>query len=69
MLISFIGSCVFRIGWILTIAKKVGSLESIYVSYPICWIITASFEILAFVIILKMRQRQSTKNLRLECDV
>lgn len=39
--ISLIGACVFRIIWIYTVFEASPSLEIIYLSYPISWILTA----------------------------
>ncbi len=42
MIVSLIGVCVFRIGWILTIfaMPQYHTLEILYVSYPISWSLT-----------------------------
>ncbi|MBQ3483173.1 MAG: MATE family efflux transporter [Clostridia bacterium] len=39
--LSLLGACVFRVAWILTVFRALGSLSSIYVSYPISWALTA----------------------------
>ena len=46
MLISLIGSCVFRVLWVLVVFPMVGGLQIIYYSYPISWVITAATLIL-----------------------
>ena len=40
MLISLSGSCLFRIIWLLTVFKVHHTLNTIYIVYPISWIIT-----------------------------
>lgn len=40
MIVSLIGSCVFRVVWVLTVFESFRTLESLYVSYPISWIMT-----------------------------
>lgn len=35
MIVSLIGACVFRVVWIATVFRLVGTLESIYISFPI----------------------------------
>lgn len=40
-ILSLLGACVFRVVWILTVFRALGSLESIYISYPISWALTA----------------------------
>jgi Na+-driven multidrug efflux pump len=42
-MISFVGTCVFRVVWIYTVFRALGSLESIYISYPISWLLTGIF--------------------------
>ena len=41
MLITLISTCLLRIVWIYTVFAKYQTLESIYVSYPISWIIAS----------------------------
>ncbi|MDD6261312.1 MAG: MATE family efflux transporter [Clostridiales bacterium] len=40
MIVSLLGACVFRVIWIATVFKTVGTLESIYISFPISWLLT-----------------------------
>lgn len=40
MIISALGACAFRVVWIYTIFAAFRSLEVLYLSYPISWIIT-----------------------------
>lgn len=42
-LITFFGTCVFRIIWVYTVFSHFKNLESIYISYPISWLITGAF--------------------------
>jgi putative MATE family efflux protein len=41
--ITFFGTCVFRIAWIYTAFRYFRNLESIYISYPISWFLTGVF--------------------------
>lgn len=52
MIITLIFTCGFRIIWIFTIfaIPKYHSLQSIYISYPISWIVTFAAEWIAYVI-------------------
>lgn len=47
MLISILGVCGMRIGWIMTIFRipEYHTLECLYVSYPISWVITFALEL------------------------
>ncbi len=40
MIVSLLGACAFRIVWIFTIFRHFHSLKSLYVSYPISWVLT-----------------------------
>ncbi len=42
MVISLIGACLMRLVWIWTVFPKRLTLDSIFISYPISWIITAA---------------------------
>lgn len=48
--INFFTTCVFRIVWIYTVFAYFTNLESIYISYPISWLLTS----LAFFIVLRV---------------
>lgn len=39
-LVTFFGSCALRIIWVHTVFSSVGTLESLYISYPISWALT-----------------------------
>ena len=41
--ITFFGTCVFRIAWIYTVFRYFQNLESIHISYPISWFLTGVF--------------------------
>ena len=40
MIVSLIGVCAFRVGWIYTVFEHYRTLPSLYISYPISWTIT-----------------------------
>ena len=49
VIVSLIGACGFRILWIMTVFKMYPTLETLYISYPVSWILTAIAQfILAF---------------------
>ncbi|MBR0147836.1 MAG: MATE family efflux transporter [Lachnospiraceae bacterium] len=49
VIVSLIGACGFRILWIMTVFKMYPTLETLYISYPVSWILTALAQfILAF---------------------
>ena len=53
MTISLIGICLFRVLWIYTVFKAVGTYESVIISYPISWIITGAAQLAAYFITRK----------------
>ncbi|MCR4678470.1 MAG: MATE family efflux transporter [Lachnospiraceae bacterium] len=58
MIVSLLGACGFRILWIFTIFRAFRSLENLYISYPISWIITTTVHIICFIIVFnKLRKR------------
>ncbi len=48
LVVSTLGACVFRILWIATVFRWLGSLESLYVSYPVSWVLTFAAHFLCF---------------------
>ena len=66
-IISLLGACVFRVVWIMTVFQipKYHTLECIYISYPISWILTITAEAVAFAIIYKKKasRKESEKEL------
>ena len=55
MIVSLMGACVFRLIWIYTIfqMERFHMIDTVYVSYAISWILTASVHILCYIIIRK----------------
>ena len=60
MIISVLGVCGIRLGWIYTIFQdpRFHSLESLFVSYPISWIITLLIQFAAFVVVYRRHVKQ-----------
>lgn len=58
MIVSLIGACVFRVVWIGTVFKAVGSLESIYISFPISWMLTTLAAYICYRVIFKRVERR-----------
>lgn len=57
-----LGSCVFRIFWIFTIFPMIGTIESVYIVFPISWIITAALEMVYFAKIYRDAARTLEKH-------
>lgn len=58
MIVSLLGSCVFRVVWIYTIFALFPTLEVLYISYPISWIVTAAAHFLFCFGILKNTEKR-----------
>ena len=52
MAISVIGICGLRIAWIYSVFYFFPTLITVYLSYPISWIITATTQVICLIIIL-----------------
>lgn len=53
MLVSVMGACVFRIAWIYLVLPHFNSLNMLYVSYPISWILTAGVHLICCLLLFK----------------
>lgn len=48
LIISLIASVGFRLLWIMTVSRKIGSIESLYIAMPLCWLICSVLDIIVF---------------------
>ena len=64
MIVSTFGSCVLRIVWILTVFRWTQSLELLYLSYPISWIITTAAHFLCFLLAFRKLQKAAIAGTR-----
>lgn len=48
MLVSLTGACLFRIVWIYTVFQSYRTLECLYISYPISWVLTFAVHLICF---------------------
>ena len=55
--VSLVGTCFFRVAWIYTVFRSFFSLESLYISYPISWFLSATAAFICIVVILHRRIR------------
>ena len=53
MLVSLTGACLFRVIWIFTIFKAHHTLFSLYISYPISWLLTFTAHVVCYMIVRK----------------
>ena len=61
MIVSVMGICVFRVFWIFTVfhLPQYHTLECLYLSYPISWIITFTAEIIIFIVLNRKSLKRS----------
>lgn len=53
MVVSLLGSCVFRLVWVATIFPMQRTIENLYLSYPVSWILTFAIHIVCYFILRK----------------
>ncbi len=53
MILLVLGSCIFRIIWVYTIFGHFKTIESLYLLYPVSWLLTATIVILYFIYIYR----------------
>ena len=65
MLISVLGVCGLRLGWIYTIFRdpRFHSLESLFISYPISWTLTFLVEVAVFLFIYRRQAKNARQSL------
>ncbi|MDY5015162.1 MAG: MATE family efflux transporter [Eubacteriales bacterium] len=59
MVVSLLGSCVLRIIWIYTVFAVFHTLNILYISYPISWLITAGTHFICYLVIRKRLIRRA----------
>ncbi len=58
MITSLLGSCAFRVIWIYTYFRSHRTLDALYVSYPISWVLTASAHFICFLILFRALKKR-----------
>lgn len=48
MIVSLLGACGFRVLWIFTVFRQVNTLQCLYISYPISWVLTTTVHLICF---------------------
>ncbi len=60
MLISIAGICGFRIVWIYTVFAKIGTLDILYVSYPVSWTITSvTCTVMFYILAVRLKKKNA----------
>lgn len=60
-IVSFLGSCVLRIIWVYTVFAQAGTLQSLYISYPISWALTFLVHCVCFLPLIHRKIRQQDR--------
>ena len=55
MVVSLVGSCLLRLVWIATIFQLFRSTTTLYISYPLSWILTALVHLICLLVVRKKR--------------
>lgn len=63
MIVSLIGVCAFRVLWVNVVFKNSPTLTTLYISYPISWVITALVLAIGVIVVFnKVKKRFSVEN-------
>lgn len=57
MIVSLIGACLLRIVWILTVFEQNRTFETLFLSYPVTWIITIAMHTVVLLAIYKKKKK------------
>ena len=57
LIITFLGSCVFRIVWVFTVFEKFHDVRILYLAFPISWFITAATLFIMFFFCYKREKK------------
>ena len=63
MIVSLTGVCLFRVIWIFTIFQIYRTQESLYISFPISWALTATANICCYLVIRKKLLKRNDENI------
>lgn len=60
LIVSVLGACVFRIVWVYTIFAANRSLATLYISYPVSWVITAAAHFICYLYVKRKLLKKAT---------
>lgn len=61
MTVSLLGACVFRIIWIYTVFVQFHTLDVLYLSFPVSWLLTTCAHFVCFCFIMHRRENPKTE--------
>ena len=59
MIVSLLGACAFRVVWIYTVFRWDRTLQTLYISYPISWALTAAVHLICFIVVYRKLKEKS----------
>jgi len=60
MMVSIIGVCGIRVVWIFTVFAANHSLEMLYISYPISWLVTVAVHFVCYIVVKRKIDRKAS---------
>ncbi len=60
MVVSLVGSCLLRLVWIATVFQMFRSTTTLYISYPLSWILTALVHLICLLVVRKKLNETET---------
>lgn len=60
MIVSLVGSCLLRLVWIATVFQMFRSTTTLYISYPISWVLTALVHLICLLIVRRKLRETET---------
>jgi Na+-driven multidrug efflux pump len=63
MIISLVGACLLRVIWLMTVFPAYPTLEIIFVSYPITWVVTVTTAFTVIQVLLKKMLKAKEQNM------
>ena len=64
LIVTFLGSCVFRIAWVFTVFEKFHDVRILYLAFPISWFITAATLFVMFFFCYKREKKMLLNELK-----
>ena len=59
MIVSLLGACGMRILWIYTVFRYEHTLQCLYISYPVSWILTTLVHLICFIIVFNKLKKEA----------
>ena len=58
MIVSLLGACGFRIVWIYSVFRVNRTLNCLYLSYPISWVLTTTAHLICFIVVYNISKKK-----------